>query len=142
MKKIFFVVMIPFLSSNVFAQKSQKMDIPEPVLSSFQKQYSDVPESKWEKEGENFEVEFTHKGKEESVVYDASGKWLEKEEEIKIEELPKASVDYVGKTYKGQKIKEASRITKADGSIFYEAEIKGRELIFDSEGKYVKENKD
>jgi len=142
MKKLFLAMLIATLTSNAFAQKSLKRDIPELVLSSFQKQYPEVPEAKWEKEGENYEVEFSNKGIEESVVYDASGKWIEKEVDVKLEDLPKAVLDYMDQNYKGQKIKEASRITKADGSNFYEAEIKGFDLLFDVDGKFVSSKKE
>lgn len=142
MKQLVGLVLLSLLILPVFAQISQKKNVPDVVLTSFQKQYPEVPEAKWEKEGENFEVEFSNKGKEESVVYDASGKWIEKEVKMKIEDLPKAVVDYVGENYKGQKIKEASQITKSDGSIFYEAELKGFELLFDADGKFVSAKKE
>jgi hypothetical protein len=39
-------------------------------------------------------------------------------------------------------IENRPKITDAKGSITYEAELKGKDLIFDSKGKFIKETKD
>jgi hypothetical protein len=38
-------------------------------------------------------------------------------------------------------VKEAAKITQADGAIMYEAEVNGKDLIFDASGKFVKQEK-
>ena len=45
---------------------------------------------------------------------------------------------YVKQHYKGAKITEAGKVTDAQGKLSYEAEIKGRDVIFDKEGNFVK----
>jgi hypothetical protein len=70
---------------------------------------------------------------------DASANVLETEIEIKPQALPSSVQDYISKNYPGQKIKEAAKITAADGTITYEAEVKGKDLIFDNNGSFVKE---
>jgi hypothetical protein len=62
--------------------------------------------------------------------------------EIKIDELPANAKAYVAKHYAGQKIKEAAKITDSKGVVTYEAEVKGKDLIFDNTGKFLKEVKD
>jgi hypothetical protein len=38
----------------------------------------------------------------------------------------------------GATIKEAARITDANGKTTYEAEVRGKDLIFDEKGNYLK----
>jgi formylmethanofuran dehydrogenase subunit C len=42
--------------------------------------------------------------------------------------------------YKGAKIVEAGKVTNAAGTHMYEAEIKGKDLIFDENGNFLKED--
>lgn len=142
MKKIVLSILAIIFTTTVFSQINKKKDIPDVVIVNFQKQYPEVKEIKWEKEGENFEAEFNTNGLEESVLYDVEGNLIETEVQIKTGELPKGATDYITEHYKGKKIKEASRVTKADGNLSYEAEINGIELVFDSNGGLIKENKD
>ena len=51
-------------------------------------------------------------------------------------------MEYVKKTYKEDEVKEASKITDANGTVTYEAEVKGKDLIFDSNGNFIKAIKD
>ena len=97
---------------------------------------------KWEKEDGNYEVTFVDKGKELSAVYNAKGILTESEHEIKVSELPAAVTAYMKDHYKGITVKGAAKITKADGSINYEAAIKGKDVLFDANGKFIKEAKD
>lgn len=66
---------------------------------------------------------------------------LETEVEIELNQLPKGVLENVKANYKGQKLKDASKITDAKGSVIYEAEIKGKALFFDSNGEFIKEIK-
>ena len=69
-----------------------------------------------------------------SAVFAADGKWLETEQEIKKSELPAPVLAKLT----GKKVKEASKITRADGSVVYEAEVKRNDLLFDAAGNTVK----
>lgn len=138
--QILFILLMALTMSN-FAQNNPTKSIPQEVKANFQKQYPMVEEARWEKEGENYEVEFKQGNKDISVRYDAKGNLIETETEIKAEDLPKGVKKYLSENFDGQKIKEASVITKADGTLLYEAEIKGKDLIFNSEGIFIKEQK-
>lgn len=139
MKNLIMVAAGLLFSFAVSAQKMKEKELPSAVKESFKKNYPNAKEVKWEKEGSNFEAEFEIGETESSVVYDANGILVESEVEIKIEELPAAVKDYVSKNYKAMKIKEAAKITAAAGAITYEVEIKGKDLIFDSKGNFIKE---
>jgi uncharacterized membrane protein YkoI len=138
MKKLLLAVVILFaISSN--AQKSASNPAAK---ASFEKAYPNVKDAKWEKEDGNYEVSFTQNGKELSVIIDAKGKILESEQEMKPSELLATITKYMETHYKGQVVKGAAKITKADGSIVYEAAIKGKDVLFDATGKFIKEAKD
>lgn len=130
------------LAGITFGQKVKEETVPSPVKAAFDKQYPDAKEVSWEKENAGYEVGFQWKGSDYSVLYDASGKVIETEVEIKVSELPAASIEYVKNKYPGSKIMEAAKITGADGTVTFEAEVKGMDLIFDSNGTFIKSNKD
>ncbi len=97
---------------------SQKTTPPAAVQSAFTKNFPGTTAKKWDKEEGNYEANFTKDGKEMSAVFDANGK------------------------LKGAKIEEAAIVVKPNGEKIYEAEIKGKDLLFDVQGKFLKEEKD
>ena len=111
------------------------------LWTAFQKNFPQAKVEKWEKEGSNFEAEFELNKTEQSVLFDAQGNLLETEVEIELNQLPKGVLEYVKANYIGQKVKEAAKITDAKGTVTYEAEIKGMDILFDSTGKFIKEIK-
>lgn len=141
MKKLALMTVAAMITSLTFAQKLQEKDVPAPVKTAFQKNFPQAKVEKWEKEGVNFEAEFELNKTKQSVLFDAQGNLLETEVEIKLTQLPKGVLEYVKANYKGQKVKEAAKITDAKGTVTYEAEIKGMDLLFDSNGKFIKEIK-
>lgn len=139
MKKTMLLAAGFMISLAACAQKMKEADVPTAVKDAFKNSHKDAKEVKWKKEGANYEAEFELGKVEQSVVYDASGKLLETEVEIKVDELPSAAKEYITKNYKDAKIKEATKITDAKGTVTYEAEVKEKDLIFDSTGKFIKE---
>ena len=141
MKKLALMTVAAMITSLTFAQKLQEKDVPASVKTAFQKNFPQAKVEKWEKEGTNFEAEFKLNRTEQSVLFDAQGNLLETEVEIELNQLPKGVLEYVKANYKGQKVKEAAKITDAKGTVIYEAEIKGMDILFDSIGKFIKEIK-
>ena len=121
------------------AQELNSTRVPAVVKASFEKAYPDVKIVKWEKEKGDFEVGFKQGNNEMSAVFKADGTQLEAEHEIKTSGLPANVIAYVRQNYKGAAIKEAAKITKtATGEVNYEAEVKGKDLLFDATGKFIK----
>lgn len=121
------------------AQKISEKEIPAVVKTALQKNYPNAEEVKWDKEKANYEAEFEVNETDYSVLMDASGKILETEIEIESNELPANTKAYITKNYADKKIKEAAKITDNKGTVTYEAEIKGKDVIFDSNGNFIKE---
>lgn len=134
MKKIIGTLMLSAcLFAASFAQKNIADKVPANVKAAFAKLHPAV-NAKWEKEKQNFEAAFKVNGKSTSEVYNAKGELLETETELALNNLPAE----VQAKLKGLKVKETAKITKADGSVVYEAEVKGKDLLFDAKGNAVK----
>lgn len=138
MKKSAILLAAMFAVTFANAQKVSDKDVPTAVKTTLQKNYPNAKEIKWEKENGNYEAEFEVEETDYSLLIDVSGKILETEIEIKVDALPANAKAYISKNYAGQKIKEATKITDNKGVVTYEAEIKGKDLIFDSNGNFIK----
>ncbi len=112
-------------------------NVPANAKSNFEKDFPGV-NAKWDKEDSNFEASFKQNNNTMSALYDANGNKLETEQDIDASALPQNIKDYVSQSYKGEKIKEATIITKANGEINYEAEVKEKDLLFTKEGQFIK----
>ncbi len=126
----------------VFAQKIDASIVPAYVQSAFNKNFLGITTVKWEKEKGNYEANFKENGQKMSAVIDANGRLLETETAIEAGSLPTDAKAYIEKNYKGEKIKEAAKLKMANGDTNYEAEVKGMDLIFDANGKFIKSQKD
>ena len=138
MKKI--VTFSAYIIAISFAASAQKIDagkVPTSVKTSFTKQFPGVA-TKWEKENGKYEASFKKDGNTMSALFEKNGTMTESETDIKVSALPAAVLAYVKANYKSKTIKEAAKITKSDGTIMYEAEVDGKDVIFDSNGKFVK----
>ena len=142
MRRLALMMVAAMITSLTFAQKLQEKDVPTPVKTTFKKQYPNTKDVKWEKEGKNFEAEFELNKTEQSVLLNAQGNILETEVEIELNQLPSAVLDYIKANYKGQSVKEAAKITDANGKDTFEAEVMKMDVLFDESGKFLKEKKD
>ena len=141
MKKVF-LAGLSLLSTMTYAQKMDASKVPQPVKTAFSKSFAGVNDAKWENEKGNYEANFSKDGKKMAVLFDGSGKLMETETSIAIKELPANVTAYMSKNYKDQKVKEAAKIILADGSMQYEAAIKGMDVLFDKSGNFIKTAKD
>ena len=147
MKPHFFLIVIALgISSACLAQKEEKegkkIAAPPAAKTALLKAFPGSSNIKWEKENGSYEAEFQQNGKKMSAEFDDKGTLLESELTIKTSELPAPALQYVKEHYKGASIKEAAKITKSNGEINYEAEVNKVDVIFDANGKFIKEAKD
>ncbi|MBO9634413.1 MAG: hypothetical protein J7578_14965, partial [Chitinophagaceae bacterium] len=97
-------------------EKKGKSEKPSAAAqAAFHKAFPGATKVKWGKENADFEVNFNQGKKEMSAVYDAAGVLKETEEEIAVNALPAAVTNYIRQHYKGATIKEAAKITRANG---------------------------
>jgi dUTPase len=142
MKQLAIMIAAGLITTSAFAQKIQDKDVPAAVKATFQKSYPNTKEVKWEKEGDKYEASFDVNKVDNSVLFNANGEVVETEVEIELNQLPSGVLEYVKTHYSGQNVKEGAKITNAMGVVTYEAEIKGMDLLFDTDGKFIKEMKD
>jgi hypothetical protein len=133
--KIFLLVVGAVTAIIVLAQTN----VPSAVLSSFTKLFPGTTVKKWDREEGKYEANFTKEGKRMSAVFDTNGTLEETETTIPVIELPAPVVPYIRDHYKGSKLEEATMVLKPNGEKIYEAEIKGKDLMFDAKGKFLKE---
>ncbi|MEY3499191.1 MAG: hypothetical protein RL308_860 [Bacteroidota bacterium] len=137
MRKSVIILIALVLSTIAFAQKVKVTKVPEIVSKSLLSKYPNAKNIKWDKEENNYEASFENNKIENSVLFSANGKIIETEVEITVAQLPKSILNYIGKNYKDQKVKEAAKIISEKGIITYEAEIQGKDLFFDENGKLL-----
>jgi len=131
MKKLMLLIALFALAQTTFAQASK---VPQAVKTALAQAYPNATDVDWELEDGKYEAEIDMEGgKEMSLLYDASGSLLETEVEIAFSELPQA----VQAALKGKKVKETAKITDAKGMVTFEAEVKGKDLMFDTQGKQL-----
>ena len=141
MKKLLsLVALATAIGFSACAQKLNASKVPAAVKATFEKQYPGVS-VKWEKEDGKYEAGFKQNDNTMSALYEANGTMTESEMDIKVSDLPASVLAYVKENYKGKKIKEGAKITKSDGTVNYEAEVDGKDVIFDATGKFLKEMK-
>ena len=141
MKKIMSLLIAGGIILAACAQKLDASKVPSAVKTSFAKDFPGAT-TKWEKENANYEANFKKDGKTMSALYDANGNRQETEVDIKISDLPQSVKNYIAQNYKGEKIKEAAIITRTNGEVNYEAEVKGMNVLFTKDGKFIKTAKD
>ncbi len=134
---------LPCLTPAAFAKNELSgvttvgIDVPPAAKATVARLYPGAKGVKWEKEDGNYEAGLTHNGKELSLVIDAKGNVLETETTIAVSALPAPVRAYVAKHHTGKKIKEAAEIVDATGKKTYEAQVGGKDLIFDEKGNLI-----
>ncbi|MEO6707224.1 MAG: PepSY-like domain-containing protein [Ginsengibacter sp.] len=149
MKKILGLTAILFaISSTTFAQEkeggSDHINVTAVVKNANMKKY---PQSKthhvtWEKEKGNYEANWGGKdGEANSVTYTPTGTFVEIVKEIPVNELPKTVHSYIKEHYKNAKFGDVGKVLDAQEKTSYEVEINRKDVIFDENGNFVKEEK-
>jgi len=146
MKKILGIAAILFaISTATFAQEKKNKEnikVPAAVQTALQQKYPEAKNVGWEKEDGNYEANWGGKsGEDNSVQFTPSGEFIEIVKAIPVSSLPQNTVSYVKEHYKEAKITEAGKVTDAKGKTSYEVEIHGKDVIFDENGNFVKEEK-
>lgn len=140
MKKIILsALLLTGLTGVATAQNIKTGTVPTAVKSALSKKYPQAGKVGWEKEKGNFEANWGGKsGEDLSVQFTPDGTFIEQVAAISPGKLPANISIYVKQHYNGTKINEAGKITDAKGATMYEAEVKGKDLIFDEKGNFLK----
>ncbi|TDX01320.1 PepSY-like domain-containing protein [Dinghuibacter silviterrae] len=124
------------------AQDIKTKDVPAAVKAALLKQFPSATKVSWEKEKGNFEANWGGKsGEDHSVQFTPAGDFAESVDAIPVSALPVSVAPYVKEHYKTA-IREAGKRVDAAGSHTYEVEIKGKDLLFTTDGAFLQEEKD
>lgn len=138
-KAILLIITAALLGTGAVVKATGSLEVPVAVKQSLAKKYPNATKVTWEKEKGNYEANWGGKsGEDTSVTFTPSGEFVEEVDAIPVNQLPPVVFEYVKTNYKGTKIKEAGRVTNAAGKKMFEAEIKGKDLLFDQKGKFIK----
>ena len=133
------IAFVTLFAGAASAQDLKSSQVPAAVKQSCMKKYPEAMKVAWEKEKGNYEANWGGKsGEDNSAMFTPSGTFIEIVKAISVSDLPASVATYVKTHEKGAKINEAGRVTDAKGKVTYEAEIKGKDLIFDENGNYLK----
>ena len=143
MKKIVVLLSAILLISLMgYTQKITPDKVPAPVKAAFTRKFPAATDVKYEMEKKDYEINFKDKGVEMSANFDATGKWLETETEIKESDLPKEVSASAAKNFAGYKISEVAKTETPDKGLIYEMDLKkdkaGFEVQFSPKGDILK----
>jgi len=138
MKQILSAGLLSLATLMTTAAAIRLTDVPAAVKAAITKLYPTAKNVKFEKENRDYEAGFTLNGKAISVVLDPNGTVKETETEIPVSVLPAAIRGYIARKMPGKKIKEAAEMLDATGKRTYEAQVGGKDLIFDERGTLIK----
>jgi len=140
-KSFLLAAIIGIIAGNIMAQNSKALVVPAVVKAALVKKYPGASKVSWETEKGNYEANWGGtSGEDNSVIFTPSGTFIEIINAIPISQLPAKVASYIKLHYKGAKIIEAGKVTDAKGILTYEVEIKGMDLIFDTNGNFIKKD--
>ena len=142
MRRVVIAAACILMTSIGYSQRIDAVRVPDLVKTSLFRMYPSATNTNWEIEKGNYEVEFVNVGSRMTSVFRPDGTIVESEVNIKLNELPSKSLAYIKEQYKGKQIKEAAKITKANGKMNFEAEVDGKDVIFDENGNFLRVDKE
>jgi hypothetical protein len=135
MKNIYIVLLYgAFMNISAYAQKISADKVPSLVAMALKIKFLNAADTDthWEMEHEkDYEVNFKVNNARQSAVFDATGKWMESESEIKVSELSSAAKESIAKQFPGFKIEEAEKYEDTEHGSCYEVEIEKGKDTFD-----------
>ena len=140
LKKSLFASLL-ILSTGV---ANAQVKVPAAVSNAFKTKFATATDIKWGKENKNeYEADFKLDGKKYSANFLTDGTWKETEAQIATAQLPTAVTAAYKSKHAIAAIKMVAKIETSAGKTKYEIEYKDgaktKEVLFDENGKAVKE---
>ncbi|HVS96092.1 MAG TPA: hypothetical protein VHE54_06385 [Puia sp.] len=133
------LILIPMLFRIGYAQDLKTKDVPRAVRDALTQKYPQAARVGWEKENGNFEANWGGRsGEDHSVQFSPDGTFVEEVDAMAVKDLPPSVAEYV-KTHYHTPIREAGRRLDAKGKHTFEIGIRGKDLLFTPEGKFLRE---
>ncbi len=145
MKKIILVLLNCLICSFAFTQKIQSTaQVPSKIEIAFKRMYPKALIQKWNDESPIWEAKYVNGAEKGAVSFNQDAKVVETELVIQANRLPSdhSIQKYIKSNYPNERIRGYEKITKANGIITFEIQIKGKELVFDAKGNFKEEELD
>lgn len=120
--------------------------VPDAVQRAFQTKFPRVQSAEWKlKSAKVYESEFTLKGTEITVMFDATGKWLETESAVDPAKVPSVVRDAAAKQFNGYKVVETQSVERwNEPGLTYELHLENAKEIakvrFSDEGTILNQS--
>lgn len=133
-----------FLLIGISCQNPKKREAPKKIKEAFFKTHPNATITKWNDEPPMWEAKYKDGDEEGAVSLDPEGKVTETELVIKENQLPNPEMiqRYIKENYPSEDPNHFEKVAKLDGTITYEIQITGMELVFDHNGKFLTEEPD
>jgi uncharacterized protein (DUF2249 family) len=138
MKKLILIMALAGIIATSYAQTIESADVPAVVVKSFNRSNHKADSVVWSKVGDFYKATYPVNKMNKSITYSASGKLKQTEMQVKTAHLPTPVLKYINENYPGDFVKSSAKVTTASGKSSYAVKIKDTELVFDSNGKYLK----
>ncbi len=134
------------MTAAIPAFSQEEVKVPDDVMTTFINKFRGAEEIAWEKDGKNYEVEFTMEGVTYSAVFDKKGFWLETGKDADESVLPQAVKDQIAAQFAGYTIEEVEVVSTPKMLEGFEVELKGEkdmiEALFDYKGDLLEKSKE
>lgn len=107
------------------------IDVPAAVKSDFEQKYPAANDVEWEKDGDEYKVDFRINGEKNTLKYGEDNNLKQSEIRIDKSALPAAVVKAVESQYSGYTIEKADEINKVGKGKQYEVEVKKGDKVLD-----------
>lgn len=135
MKRLILIIALICIGVSANAQAVQT--VPKAVKAKFDSLFPNASAVKWEKKGVDYQANFKSGVNSMKALFAKNGILIQKEMSIPVGSLPQASKTYIQTHYPGKQVSSASKVTKKGGAVMYKAIVGGKEITFDSGGKYM-----
>lgn len=145
MKTLKIFMLFFFVTAVTVAQDINPSEVPEAVKTAFIKDNAKATDVEWEKDLNNYKVEFDMGRMEQEIWYTASGEVIKKEQDITEADLPQAIRDAIKSKYDGYRVDDVE-MKWQDNATTYEVELeKGKDewkVTYNSHGTLIRELRD
>ena len=137
---ILFILSVFTMACNPTASRKPS----DAIVSAFKKMHPTATILKWNDEPPIWEAKYEQGSEHGAVSFNDKAEVTETELVIPETQLPTLNSipEYMKAHYPTEKMQRCELITKQDGTINYEIQITGKEIVFDRQGKYLSEEPD
>jgi hypothetical protein len=135
MKK--FILLIALIGIGIFANAQAVQTVPKPVSEKFNTLFPNATDVKWEKKGVDYQASFKFGMNSMKAMFAKNGIFIQKEMVISVGAIPEAAKIYIETHCSGKKASSAKKVTLYGGTVLYKVMVGGKEMTFDSAGKYT-----